>query len=228
MSDSFHSREELEHVVVLAHARGSSIRELSATLKISRNTVRRIVRAHRHRREQGHDVLPLKRAPRARKLDAHVETMQKLLDEFPDINGQRMLEELRQAGYAGGITQVRERLQELRPRPKREPTVRFETAPGEQGQFDWSPYNVKLRSGKRLAVLCFSYILGFSRRHFIDFTLRRDFHTLIRRHVDTFTYFQGVPAQCLYDGEKTVLLRWEGQQPIFNPAFLCFIMLRPA
>jgi hypothetical protein len=88
---------------------------------------------------------------------------------------------------------------------------------------DWSPYKLKLACGRRLQVLCFSYILGFSRRHFIDFVERRDFHTLIRRHRAAFEYFEGVPEQCLYDSEKTVVLRWEANQPIYNPKFLQFI-----
>jgi transposase len=87
---------------------------------------------------------------------------------------------------------------------------------------DWSPYTIKFTTGT-LKVQCFSYILGFSRRHFIDFTLRRDFFTLIRRHQDAFAHFGGVPAQCLYDSEKTVVLRWEAGRPVINPAFAAFI-----
>jgi Mu transposase, C-terminal domain len=46
---------------------------------------------------------------------------------------------------------------------------------------------------------------------------------LIRRHHDAFTHFGGVPAQCLYDSEKTVVLRWEAGRPVLNPAFSAFI-----
>ena len=88
---------------------------------------------------------------------------------------------------------------------------------------DWSPYTIPFVQGGKIQVLCFSYILGFSRRQYIDFTLRRDFFTLIRRHQDTFQYFDGVPSTCLYDGEKTVILRREAGQPVFNPAFIRFI-----
>jgi hypothetical protein len=72
-------------------------------------------------------------------------------------------------------------------------------------------------------VQCFSYIQAFSRRQYIDFTLTKDFHTLIRRHRDAFEHFGGIPLQCLYDSEKTVVLRWEGGQPVFNPSFIDFI-----
>ena len=79
------------------------------------------------------------------------------------------------------------------------------------------------QKGEKSQVLCFSYILGFSRRQYIDFTLRRDFFTLIRRHTDAFQYFGGNPRECLYDGEKTILLRWEAGRPVFNPKFIDFI-----
>ena len=46
---------------------------------------------------------------------------------------------------------------------------------------------------------------------------------MIRRHQDAFAHFGGVPATCLYDGEKTVILRWEAGQPVYNPAFVAFI-----
>jgi transposase len=163
-----------------------------------------------------------KRLKRASKLDGFDPEIQKLLDKYPKITGLRIYEELKEMGYPGGISILRERIKKLRP-PQREPVIRFETDPGQQGQCDWSPYTIPFtRSGKR-QVLCFSYILGFSRRQYIDFTLHRDFYTLIRRHQDTFQYYGGVPKECLYDSEKTVVLRWECGRPVFNPAFTAFI-----
>jgi transposase len=143
------------------------------------------------------------------------------LEKYPHITGQRLFEELCAAGYDGGISILRDRLRSLRPAPKKTPVIRFETGPGLQGQMDWSPYTIEFRTGKA-TVQCFSYILGFSRRHFIDFTPRRDFFTLIRRHQDAFSHFMGTPAQCLYDSEKTVVLRWEAGKAVINPAFASF------
>jgi transposase len=221
---AYRGRAELENIVVRLDARGWSIRKMRDALKVSRNLIRKILRKHQEAREHGHNlIVPTTRTPRATKLDSYTDKMKELLVEFPDIRGQRMFEILtEEEGYKGGITQVRERLKALRPKPKSDPVVRYETPPGDLGQFDWSPYNVPLKGGGKLKVLCFSYILAYSRRQFIDFTLHRDFHTLIRRHVDAFKHFGGVPERCLYDGEKTVILRWEGRQAIFNPAFLAF------
>ena len=218
------SREDLEHQLVTLHAQGWSIRSLSRHFGVGRNTVRRILRKHQSERVQGQDSTGRGATlPRVSKLDPHLPRIRTLLDQFPDITGERVYEELRAEGYEGGISILRERLRSMRPCPKKEPVVRFETDPGLQGQMDWSPYPIRFTRSGKATVLCFSYILAFSRRQYIDFTYHRDFHTLIRRHRDAFDFLDGVPRQCLYDGEKTVVMRFEAGHPVYNPAFIAFI-----
>lgn len=222
------SREELEQrLVIMKMQEGWSIRALARHFAVSRNLVRRILRNHDNLRDQGHDILLTDRRARptkkSKKLDPFEETIKRLLEKYPCITGQRLFEELSAAGYDGGISILRDRLRSLRPAPKKTPVIRFETGPGLQGQMDWSPYTIKFLKTGKATVQCFSYILGFSRRHFIDFTPGRDFFTLIRRHQDAFSHFTGTPAQCLYDSEKTVVLRWEAGRPVINPAFSGFI-----
>lgn len=228
MAMFIHNREELEQQLVMMRTRqGWAIRALARHFGLSRNMVRRILRKHDELRDEGHDILlAQQRAPSAKrpsKLDPFEETIKLLLEKYPKITGERLFEELRSDGYDGGISILRDRLRALRPGPKQTPVIRFETEPGIQGQMDWSPYRIKFLKTGPAEVQCFSYILGFSRRHFIDFTPRRDFYTLIRRHHDAFAHFGGVPAQCLYDSEKTVVLRWEAGRPVLNPAFSAFI-----
>ncbi len=215
-------RQEMEHLLVTMHAQGWTMRALCRYFKIGRNTVRRIVRKNKARRDGGHSLL-VSKLPRGSKLDAFLPRIKELLAAYPNITGVRLFEELRETGYRGGISILRGCLRSLRRKPKRNPIIRFETDPGVQGQMDWSPYTINFKQGGKATVLCFSYILAFSRRHYIDFTLQRDFFTLIRRHRDAFEYFGGLPRQCLYDNEKTVVLRWEAGRPVFNPAFIAFI-----
>lgn len=219
------SRQELDNLIVNMHCSGWSIRALAKHFQISRNTVRKVIRDNNTRRNEGHDALCTKKSQikRRSKLDRFIPRIKELLKEFPDITGVRVLEEIRIMGYDGGDTILRDKLLQLRPKPKKEPIIRFETEAGQQGQMDWSPYTVDFTRTGKTKVLCFSYILGYSRRQYIDFTTDRKFHTLIRRHRDAFEYFGGVPNCCLYDGEKTVLKRWEAGHPIFNPAFIAFI-----
>ena len=226
MPTFIHSREELEHLLVTMHADGWSKRGLSRHFSISRNMVRRILRKHQDHRDNGADILneqKIRRAARASKLDPFTEQIKQLLEKFQKITGQRIFEELKDAGYTGGISILRERLKKMRPTPKRTPIIRFETDPGVQGQMDWSPYVIPFVKDGKVKVQCFSYILTYSRRHYVDFTRRRDCFSLIRRHQDAFGHFSGIPAQCLYDSEKTIVLRWEAGKPIFNPSFAAFI-----
>ncbi len=219
------SREDMINLIITMHGEQKSIRALSKYFKLGRNTIRKILRKHFSDRNNGYEIFPLKvkTSCQVSKLDPFLPKIKSLLEEFPNIIVQRVFEEIRGNGYDGGYTILRERLRILRPIPKKNPVVRFVTEPGEQGQMDWSPYTIEFTQSGKQTILCFSYILGYSRRHYIDFTTDRKFHTLIRRHRDAFGYFGGVPKTCLYDGEKTVILRWEAGRPVYNPSFVLFI-----
>jgi transposase len=132
---------ELEHKIVTMHVAGLSIRAPSRHFHLGRNHVRRILRDHERRRDEG-QTPAAKKAPRTSKIDAYQDEMVRLLTKYPRITAVRMREELMAAGFQGGVTIVQERLRRLRPRPKREPVVRFETEAGVQGQMDWSFYAV--------------------------------------------------------------------------------------
>src|SRR5262249_5080333 len=41
-------------------------------------------------------------------------------------------------------------------------------------------------------------------------------------HNLAFERFRGCAHACKYDSQKAVVLRWEGQQPIYNPRFLAY------
>jgi hypothetical protein len=101
-----HNRQELEQALILMHHEGRSIRELCRQFHLGRNTVRRILRAHARRRNSGHDGLT-KRLTRASKLDGFDPEIRKLLEKYPRITGLRIYEELKEAGYGGGISILR-------------------------------------------------------------------------------------------------------------------------
>ncbi len=217
------NRQELEQLIIAKFTEGHSIRYLARHYQMGRNTIRQILRKNQTQRDMGHDPLKAKPTPRKSKLDPYHEQMSSLLKQFPDITGIRVYEELQKTGYEGGKTILFDYLRKIRPQPKKELVIRFETEPGQQGQMDWSPYTIPFKNEGKKTVLCFSYILGFSRRQYVDFALDRKFHTLIRRHQDAFQHFGGTPRHCLYDGEKTILIRWEAGRPVYNPAFIAFI-----
>ena len=212
---------DIENLVVHFDRSGRSQRWISRELHISRNTVRGILSRTAKQRDEGHCALH-RPAVRPSKLDDFGSDIAELLDDFPDITAVRLHEELTARGFGGGYTIVKERLRQLRPRPKRKPVERFETEPGQQGQQDWSPYTIPFTEAGEQQVHAFGLLLGYCRRVYLRFCQREDFFTLIRQHRAGFEYFGGVPHEILYDGQKAVVLRWEAERPLYNPRFLVF------
>lgn len=225
MIQIWRNREELEHQVVALCGQGLSRRAISLTCGVSRNTVKRILRAHEKRRREGQEALSQgpARAPRPSKLDPFVPRIQALLAKYPDVTAQRVYEILREEGFDGGTTAVKKAMRRLRPKPKPEPsraTPVYE--PGQMAECDWSPYEVPFADGSQQTLQAFGYTLVHSRRKFFAVFLSNDLYALMDGHLQAFGRFKGLAKECKYDSQKPVVLRWEGHQPIFNPRFLAF------
>src|SRR5690606_41476887 len=90
------SREEVAHEVVLLHRQGMSDRAIGRALRVGRNRVRKILRAHEAARDGAAAPTALPPAPVARPsmLDEHAGFIADLLARFPDMTAQRIYEEL--------------------------------------------------------------------------------------------------------------------------------------
>jgi hypothetical protein len=96
---------------------------------------------------------------------------------------------------------------------------------------DWSPYTLTYLNGVTETIQLFAYVLVYSKRKFFDVFGSVDLFALMDGHRRAFDRFDGYAAACKYDSQKPVVLRWEGQQPIYNPRYLAFAAhygLRPA
>lgn len=203
---------------------GQSMRGIARELRVARKTVRRVIHDHEHDRQDGADnsELPKARERRGSLVDEHEDAIRALLARYPDITATRVLEELRVAGYAGGYTILRERLNELRPRPSAKLVERFETGPAAQAQMDYATYTIEFSQEGRRRVNLFSYVLGYSRRQYVRFVESQNFETTVREHIRAFEHLGGAAATCLYDNMKVVVLRHEDGAPVYNPKFLAF------
>jgi transposase len=225
MTATWRSREELIHQLVTLHRQGLSARAIARALGISRNTVKALIAAHAAAREAGQPALPPcpERVPRASKVDAYAPRVAEVLGRYPDITAQRVFETLREEGFAGGYTAVKKYVRRMRPPPRPEPSlVTPEYGPGEMSENDWSPYEVCFADGHREKVQAFSYVLVYSRRKYFNLYRHADLFALMDGHEQAFARFEGCAHVCTYDSQKSVVLRWEGQQPIYNPRFLAY------
>ena len=107
-------------IVTLFHD-GASQRGIARTLRIGRQTVRRVLEQVEQARRDGPEQIPAQpKKRRPSKLDAFETTIADLLTRYPNITVQRLREELRQSGYTGGHTILYDRVRALRPRPEEE------------------------------------------------------------------------------------------------------------
>ena len=198
--------EEVAHDVVLLARQGMSRRAISRALKMSRNTVRKILAAQGKARAKEHSALE-KRPPQKRrsKLDAHRVKVDELLKEFPDITAQRVFEELKVASFLGGYTGVKRLVRVVRPRPAVTPSLETTTyGPGKMAENDWSPYRIKFTHAPERTMQGFSYALVNSHRKRYSFHERSDLHALMDGHVQAFTVLGGLAGRC----KTTTRSRW--------------------
>ena len=222
---SWSSREELVHKVVTLSQAKMSRRAVSRVLQISRNTVRSILDEHEAGREVEHSAVPPRpsRAPRPSKLDSFKERVAALLAKFEDITAQRVFEILRDEGFEGGYTAVKRHVRAVRPPPLPTPSLRTpDYGPGEMAESDWSPYEIEFTHAPKAKLQALSYVLVESRRKFYDVYQSNDLFALMDGHASAFERLDGCAKSCKYDSQKPVVLRWEGNQPIYNPRFLAF------
>ncbi|HYN44654.1 MAG TPA: hypothetical protein VER35_01515 [Candidatus Limnocylindrales bacterium] len=74
------------------------------------------------------------------------------------LKGSRVINELRSKGCKVSNSAFYRYIQQYKPEFSRS-FMRYETKPGEQGQFDWSPYTVMI-GGKQIKIQVFCFILG--------------------------------------------------------------------
>jgi transposase len=196
------------------HAQGKGVRSIAKELGLARNTVRSAIRAPQPPRRTRAKRPNRQLTPYAEQI-RHMALGQQLI-------GSRILRELRTLGYRGGSTALYDYLRQLRralPDPR--VTIRFETPPGQQGQFDWSPYTVDL-AGEPTPVVVFGLTLGYSRRkhHWVsrDETQASVFEALEAG----FQHFGGVPKELLVDNAKVFVVHAHPERFSWNARFLEF------
>lgn len=227
MISPWRSREELVHQIVTLARDGVSRRAIARAVGVSRNTVKSVLAGQADAREAEAIPLPpraLSRAPRASKLDAFKPKVAELMARYADITAQRVYEILRtEQGFAGGYTAVKRHVRQVRPPPKPTPSLTTPVyGPGEMAESDWSPYAITFGNGSRVIVQALSYVLVSSTRKFFALYESNGLHPLMDGHALAFARFRGCATRCKYDSQKPVVLRWEGNQPIYNPRFLAF------
>jgi transposase len=209
--------------VLLIHylQQGVSKSKIARKLGLNRRTINRWIADGELERDLDTGELPTwVRRGRPKKLEDFKPIIDARLEKYPDLSAVRLFEETKAAGYAGGLTQLKLHVAQVRPHPAPEPIVRFETEPGHPAQVDFAEF--KFPWGKRYALVV---VLGYSRLLWLKFYSKQDMQTVFSGLEEAFAFFGGVPREILPDNPKTVVLVRGAtvRESTLHPHFLDFL-----
>jgi transposase len=197
------------------HDKGYSIRQIARTLGIHRKTVKNHLKQ---------DSFP-QYQKRERKMSVLAPYEQIIKDYLgqDDYQATWILDRLKKINYTGSYETLKRYVRTIKEQKTRLAYIRFETEPGLQAQVDWGDFQVQEPDGKTSTIFAFVMVLGYSRSLHVEFVKCCTLDVFMDGHIRAFRFFQGVPAELLYDNMKNVVAgRDKKGKPMFNIEFLHF------
>jgi len=193
---------------------GKSIREIMRIVKVSRNTVRKYIRSS--------EPPEFKKRSYTKMLDEYKEEISQMLSK--NYIGTRIYEELMKLGYKGSLSTVHKYISKQREekRQQQEATTRVETGPGEQMQYDWKEWILKV-GGEGIKIYLHEVILSYSRKKFYSWSLSITEQDVIRALAEAVNYFGGAAKGLLIDNAKQMVITHRRDGIVrYNDNFLKF------
>lgn len=214
------SDERKTEVLRMRYVDGLSTRAIARKLGMARRTVRTLLG------EQRAQVPRRAATPRESILAPFEAEIRARLASDRDLRAPAMLEHLRGLGYRGGVSVLRERMRQLRPRPHIEVFSSFtDIRPAERMEVDWAHFGY-LIPGVPREVSVFVAVLVYSRMMYLEFVLSRAMGSFLRCMDRAFEFYGGLTAVDVFDCMKTVVVGRTGGVPIFAPRFVEFARAR--
>ena len=196
----------MRQTIITLHQSGKSYRHISRLLKVSRNTVKKVLAEGIDQPLQEHDnvsdeLIPMVKAIFDR-VDGNVVRVQEILKAEYD----------KEIAYST-LTRMA-RIANLRKAPERFGEYIFE--PGLEMQHDTSPHRIILCE-KKVKAQCASLIFGFSRKLFFQYYPR---FTRFEAKVflsEALQYMGGSCKRCIIDNTSVILASGSGSDAIFAP-----------
>jgi transposase len=190
-----------------------SVAQIAAALSLDERTVSKWIDAPTYQ--------PRQASKRKSKLDPFKGAIARLLAQHP-YTAVQLLHRLKEAGYDGGYSILKDYVHHIRPSPA--PaflTLRF--APGQAAQVDWGSAGFLPVGNTRRRLSFFVMVLCYSRRMYVEFTLAQTQEHFLACHQQAFEYFHGVTSEMIVDNCKTAILSHPlGQPAVPHPRYLDF------
>jgi len=204
-------------------SKGKTIREIARDLRISRNTVRKVLRSGETSFSYEREVQP---RPKLGRWKAELDRILTTNAGYPArerLTLIRVFEELRALGYEGGYDAVRRYARVWSKGHTSQTAIAFvplSFAPGEAYQFDWS-HEVVVMSGVTVTVKVAHVRLCHSRMIFARAYPRETQEMVFDAHERAFGFFKGACTRGIYDNMKTAVdTIFVGKDRQYNRRFL--------
>jgi transposase len=208
--------DQQAEILALHFGHKKGIRAIARELGLTRKTVRGVVL----RRAV---ALRARRSPRKSILDPFKPRILNLLELDPKISSTVVFQRIRDDGYLGSYSRVKDWVggQRAIPHRAREAFLSLEFQPGECAQVDWGEFGDPFHTG--IKIHCFVMVLCFSRLLYLEFTRSERFEEFIRCHENAFRFFGGVPRECWYDNLTSAVTDRMGGLIRFNARFMAYM-----
>ena len=142
---NFQQKEEVFWMIQDLKKKGWSVTAIAEEMQVSWPTAKKYT-----------EQIPVKQArpSRGSKLDPYKAYIQLRIQEGT-TNCEVLLDELRENGYTGGKSILKDYVMPFRSAPKKQGIPRYETEPGEQAQVDWMDCGIQDFGGKRTRIYGF-------------------------------------------------------------------------
>lgn len=205
--------EQYARIHHLRHEHKLSAGQIAAELSLDLKTVAKWLQRPRYE--------PRKNKGRSSKLDPHKGQIRVWLEKHP-YSAQQLLQLLRDDGYQGGYSILKDYVRKVRPRP-RPAYLTLSFAPGQCAQVDWGSCGTVAVGNCRRRLSFFAMVLSCSRLLYVEFTLSQQQEQFLQCHENAFAYFGGVPHEVMLDNLKSgVLAHRMGQPAVLHPRYAEF------
>ena len=200
---------------------GASIKEISRSLSISKNTVRKYLRMDEEAIQES-----LESPERYKVLDRYRSFLLRLLKNYPGLKTPKAYRKLKAKVPEIDVSErtLRRYLSRLKPlvaaaqQRYYEPVI--DEVPGVQCQVDGGELRDVQIGGLSKTVYFLVFVLSYSRLMFVSLSLKPlDTDLFIQMHEQAFRYFGGIPEECVYDQTKLVVIKEMFREVTFNDRF---------